>query len=173
MRNTDWIVNYLVERAANTPSAGESVGDSDIAGVSRDQGIFQNVVVKNPKGKGFVSANSGFGFGMAVDPVMMTQINDFMRDNVADEDKYRKNELTGEEEERFSDTDEPELPNWQEVNRAIGNFVRNRANKSLEGMGLGKIAKNPISRYDGLDMSKTGIIPDFKVKKPKIKYRTY
>lgn len=173
MKKLSAIARYIVEKAANGPIAGESLGDSDIAGLGKDPTIFKNVVVKNPAGKGFASPNSGFGFGLGMDDMTSIFIQDFIRANVADEDKFVKNPETGEDEERFPDTDDPSLPDWQQVNRAVGNYVRTKIDQVLMPMKLGRVAKNPASRYDGMDMTKIGMIVDKKGRTPKIKFKTF
>lgn len=163
-----------MERAADTPSKGESIGDSQIAGISNDLGVFDNIVVKNPAGKGFTQKEkTGFGLGLSVDAPTTSFIKNFMRTHAAAEDKFIKDPETGEERERFSNTDDMQLPSWKEVNRAVGNFVRQRANNNLSSMGLGRVAQNPISRYDGMDTSKIGVILDKKFGKGKIKFRQF
>lgn len=138
--------------------AGESVGDSQISGVSDNYQIFSNIVIQNPKGKGFKGTNTGFGFGLASTPQTTEIVNNFVNQFLPDTEKFQK----FEENEQIADTDEPELPNWQDVNKAVGNYVRMKLNTSLEPMQLGKVAQKPVSRYDGFDMKKIGAVTDKK-----------
>lgn len=155
----NWLTKkILLEMEVGGVEAGESVGDSQIAGVSDKFQIFNNIVVKNPKGKAFKSANGGFGFGLASTPQTTAIVNDFVNQFLPDIEKFQN----FEEDERFADTDEPELPNWQDVNKAVGNYVRMKLNTSLEPMQLGKVAQKPVSRYDGFDMKKIGAVTDKK-----------
>jgi len=173
MKKLNKISKYLVERAANQPGGIESVGDSDVAGVSFDQNVFSNVVTKNSAGKGFKGPSTGFGFGIAVNPAVASFVSNFMATNVADEDRFVKDK-NGNDVEKFDETGESDLPSWQQVNRAVGKYVRNKINNELAPMKLGRVAQNPIGRYDGMDTSKIGVILDKKYSKmgPKIiKYK--
>lgn len=174
MKKLNQISKYLVEVAAgNRPGGVESVGDSDVAGVSFDQSVFSNVVTKNPAGKGFKGPATGFGFGISLSPVVANFVADFMASNVADEDRFVKDK-NGNDVERFDNTGEAGLPSWQQVNRAVGKYVRNKINNELAPMRLGRVAQNPVGRYDGMDTSKIGVILDKKYSKmgPKIgKYK--
>ena len=144
--------------SGNNPSIGkgETVGDSNVVGVSNDLSIFSNVVVKNPKGKGFRAAGSGFGFGMGAQPNSIAMANDVINKFSPKDQKFSS------EDEQSPETEESGIPTWQDVNRAIGNFVRNKVNQSLEPMQLGPVANNPVAKFDGFDMKKIGVVTDKK-----------
>jgi hypothetical protein len=158
------------------PSAAEALNMgtkySQIAGVGRiDLGNFNTIVVKNPTGKGLEpkkDKRDGFGFGMGIDAPTIQFATDLIRNYGSGEDKFVKDPETGEERERF--TDEADAPNWQQVNRAVGNYVRQNIDNVLLPMRLGRVAKNPVGRYDGMDTTKIGTIMDKKYGRNKIKF---
>jgi hypothetical protein len=167
MKSMNFISRYLVEVAAGggfKPGGVESVGDSNVAGVSFDQAVFSNVVTKNPAGKGFKGPAAGFGFGISVTPAVASFVSNFMATNAADEDRFTKDK-DGNSVEKFKETGEADMPSWQQVNRAVGKYVRNKINNEMAPLRLGRVAQNPVGRYDGMDTSKIGVILDKKYSK--------
>lgn len=161
MHKLSWMSQYLLERVADNLSKPESVGDSDVIGVGKiDLGNFNTIVVKNPKGVGLSNKKdpkSGFGFGMGLDAPTAAFASDLIKNYGSVEDKKPESD------------DDAGLPNWQQVNRAVGNYVRQNIDNVLRPMGLGRVAKNPAGRYDGMDTTKIGTILDKKFGKGKIK----
>ncbi len=142
---------------------GVSVASGDIAGLGGVSN-FSNIVVRNPAGDGFkpTEKKRTFGFGFELPSSLAMQVMDVVRQHGDKEAKIRLN-LDGEEKERFADTDDPEnnydeIATWQDINKAVGNYVRTKVNTKLEPYKLGAVPSNPVAQYDGLDTTKMGLV---------------
>jgi hypothetical protein len=178
MKKLSPIAKYLVEYAqGNTPrpsgKEGMTTVDSGIFSFG-DQAVFANVVVKNPKGEAFAAEKKPtFGLGFDMAPTLAASVMDVVRAHGDDKDKTDLGILPGEEGPEW-DTDDPsneydKFASWQQINRAVGNYLTNRANIAMNPFKLGKVPKNPVGRYDGLDTTKMGLISDKRGRKAKLK----
>jgi hypothetical protein len=144
----------------------ESIESGAVAGLGGSD-VFADIIVRNPAGKGITPTTTAvkkpnFGLGFDLTPSLAAQVMDVMRKHGDKEAKTRLG-LNDEEKERFADTDDPnnqydEFAAWQDINQAVGNYVRSRVNTELKPYQLGAVPSNPVSRYDGLDTTKMGLI---------------
>lgn len=163
MKKISPISKYLIEKAAGgfEPADGMKTGP-EIAGFG-DQGIFSNVIVKNPQGDAFDDKRKNFGLGFDMTPALAQSVMDVVKTHGDSKDKA---DLGLDKEEGPDwDTDDPNNPyenfaTWQQINRAVGNYVTSKSNIAMEPFRMGKVPKNPIGRYDGFHSEKIGIISE-------------
>jgi hypothetical protein len=162
-------LKYFTE--ANAPGKGPSVYpgvdtiDSGIPGMGGSN-VFTDIVVRNPSGKGISPSSTAvkkpsFGLGFDLSPSLAVQVMNVMR---AHGDKEAKTRLGLNGDTNDTENQSDEFATWQDVNQAIGNYVRTRVNTDLKPYKLGAVPLNPVSQYDGLDTTKMGLIATKKTK---------
>ena len=163
-------LKYFTE--ANAPGKGpsivpgtESIESGAVAGLGGSE-IFTDIIVRNPAGKGISPTSTtvkkpNFGLGFDLSPSLAAQVMNVMRVHGDKEAKTRLG-LNGDTNDTENQSDE--FATWQDVNQAIGNYVRTRVNSDLKPYKLGAVPLNPVSQYDGLDTTKMGLIATKKTK---------
>ena len=144
---------YLPPDGKDVPG---QMGSRDIIGVGGST-IFNNIIVKNPAGSGLRTGNKKptFGLGFDLPASLATQVMDVMR---AHGDKDAKTRLGLNNDIDDTENKYDEFATWQDINQAVGNYVRSRVNTNLKPYKLGAVPLNPASNYDGLDTTKMGLI---------------
>lgn len=118
----------------------ESIGDSGAIGqivIPGNQTGAGEVVVTNPKGQAYKEPASGFGMGMALNPALVPNIQQFIKqfggDNIqnAESNKY---ELERDVAEIKVGENPEELQNmtWQKINTAVANYVTQNLKSVLQ-----------------------------------------
>lgn len=163
-------LKYFTE--ANAPGKGpsivpgtESIDSGAVVGLGGSE-IFADIIVRNPAGKGIsptttVVKKPTFGLGFDLTPSLAAQVMNVMRVHGDKEAKTRLG-LNGDSNDTENNYDE--FATWQDVNQAVGNYVRTRVNTDLKPYKLGAVPLNPVSQYDGLDTTKMGLIATKKTK---------
>ena len=155
-------VNAPVSRP---PLAGETTDSTFVPGLGGSE-IFADIVVRNPAGKGIsptttVVKKPTFGLGFDLTPTLAAQVMNVMRAHGGKDAKTRLG-LNGNTNNTENTYDE--FATWQDINQAVGNYVRTRVNTDLKPYKLGAVPLNPVSQYDGLDTTKMGLIATKKTK---------
>jgi hypothetical protein len=154
-------LKYFIEAAA--PIIGKPVGETTdkafVPGLGGSS-VFTDIVVRNPAGKGTsptttVVKKPTFGLGFDLTPSLAAQVMNVMRVHGGKEAKTRLG-LNGDNNDTENNYDE--FATWQDVNQAVGNYVRSRVNTDLKPYKLGAVPLNPVSQYDGLNTTKMGLI---------------
>ena len=162
-------LKYFTE--ANDPGKGPSkypgvdTIDSGIPGMGGSD-VFADIIVRNPTGKGISPTSTAvkkpnFGLGFDLTPSLAAQVMDVMRKH-GDKDAKTRLRLNGDPNNPENQSDE--FATWQDVNQAVGNYVRTRVNTDLKPYKLGAVPLNPVSEYDGLNTTKMGLIATKKTK---------
>jgi hypothetical protein len=163
-------LKYFTE--VNAPGKGpslvpgtESIENGAVAGLGGAE-IFTDIIVRNPAGKGISPTSTSvkktnFGLGFDLSPSLAAQVMNVMRVHGGKEAKTRLG-LNGDTNDTENQYDE--FATWQDVNQAIGNYVRTRVNTDLKPYKLGAVPLNPVSQYDGLNTTKMGLIATKKTK---------
>lgn len=150
-----YLLNEVAAGTVVSGGKGETVGSGAVSGLGAVANDMTDIVVRNKPGKGLRGVNTGFGLGLASTPTLNLFANDLIKKFVPADQRLS-------DEDRMAETDDPSIPNWQELNRAVGNFVRTKVNQSLEPMEMGQVAEKPAAKYDGFDMTKLGVVTDKK-----------
>jgi hypothetical protein len=157
-------LKYFTE--VNAPGKGpslvpgtESITNGSVSGLGGSE-IFTDIVVRNPTGKGISPTTTAvkkpnFGLGFDLTPTLAAQVMNVMRAHGGKEAKTRLG-LNGNTNNTENTYDE--FATWQDVNQAVGNYVRSRVNTDLKPYKLGAVPLNPVSQYDGLNTTKMGLI---------------
>ena len=163
-------LKYFTE--VNAPGKGpslvpgtESIESGAIPGLGGSE-IFTDIIVRNPTGKGISPTSTAvkkpnFGLGFDLTPSLAAQVMDVMRKH-GDKDAKTRLRLNGDSNDTENQSDE--FATWQDVNQAVGNYVRTRVNTDLKPYKLGAVPLNPVSEYDGLNTTKMGLIATKKTK---------
>lgn len=138
---------------------GETTDPGFVAGLGGSN-VFTDIIVRNPTGKGISPTPTSvkkptFGLGFDLTPSLAAQVMDVMRKH-GDKDAKTRLKLNGDTNDTENQSDE--FATWQDVNQAVGNYVRTRVNTDLKPYKLGAVPLNPVSQYDGLDTTKMGLI---------------
>lgn len=167
-------LKYFTEVAAPIigKPAGETTDSGFVSGVGGSS-VFVDIIVRNPSGKGISPTSTTvkkptFGLGFDLTPSLAAQVMDVMRKH-GDKDAKTRLRLNGDNNDTENNYDE--FATWQDVNQAIGNYVRTRVNTDLKPYKLGAVPLNPVSQYDGLNTTKMGLIAT-KRTKAKVKINT-
>ena len=163
-------LKYFTE--VNAPGKGpgiipgtESIDSGAIVGLGGSD-VFADIIVRNPTGKGISPSSTAvkkpnFGLGFDLTPSLAAQVMDVMRKH-GDKDAKTRLRLNGDTNDTENQYDE--FATWQDVNQAVGNYVRTRVNTDLKPYKLGAVPLNPVSEYDGLNTTKMGLIATKKTK---------
>jgi hypothetical protein len=164
----DKYLKYFIEAAApvsRPPTAGETTDKTFVPGLGGSE-IFADIIVRNPAGKGISPTTPTvkkptFGLGFDLTPSLAAQVMNVMR---VHGDKEAKTRLGLNGNNNNTENTYDEFATWQDVNQAVGNYVRTRVNTDLKPYKLGAVPLNPVSQYDGLDTTKMGLIATKKTK---------
>ena len=163
-------LKYFTE--VNAPGKGpgiipgtESIDSGAVSGLGGSD-VFADIIVRNPTGKGISPTSTAvkkpnFGLGFDLTPSLAAQVMDVMRKH-GDKDAKTRLRLNGDTNDTENQYDE--FATWQDVNQAVGNYVRTRVNTDLKPYKLGAVPLNPVSEYDGLNTTKMGLIATKKTK---------
>lgn len=122
----------------------ENIGDAGAIGQIIDptnQTGAGAVIVTNPKGNAYKEPGSGFGMGFALNPSLVPNIQQFVKQYGGDKiqnAESKKYELERSEAEEAEGENPQELQNvtWQKINTSVANYVSQNLKDTLQKFHL-------------------------------------